>query len=341
MTRELERTVSEEGLEVLLVDVPPGKRPERLDVYLARLIENATRSKVQAGIESGAVLVNGRQTKASCKVLPGDKIKITLPRPPAPEAEPEEIPLSIVYEDSDLVIIDKPPGMVVHPAYSNWTGTLVNALLHHIGKLSDFHGDPVRPGIVHRIDKDTSGLLVVAKNETVHARLARDFARHSIEREYWALCLGVPKVTSGTVSGLIARDPRNRKKFAVSTKDGKQAVTHFELISSFGIASLIRCHLETGRTHQIRVHLSSIGLPILGDSVYGGTGGHPAVQSGKQKQTLANLLKVIPRQALHARTLGFHHPGKNEFVRFESELPEDFRLALERLTVFYEESVHD
>ncbi|MBN8705079.1 MAG: RluA family pseudouridine synthase [Bacteroidetes bacterium] len=331
MNNEFSKTVSPEGLEVIVIQVAAGKKPQRIDVYLANSIENATRNKVQSGIEAGAVLVNGKTTKSSYKVAPFDEIRVTLPHPPAPDAEPEDLPIDIVYEDDDLLIINKAPGMVVHPALSNWTGTLVNALLHHVGKLSDHHDDPIRPGIVHRIDKDTSGLLVIAKNAAVHAKIAKDFARHAIEREYWAICLGVPKEPKGNVAGFIARDPRNRKRFAPHPSDGKWAVTHYEVIEEFGIASLVRCHLETGRTHQIRVHLNSIGMPILGDNTYGGTSPHNALKTSKQKQLFNNLLELMPRQALHAKTLGFHHPVKAEFVRFESDLPSDFIETLAKL----------
>ncbi|NUQ80178.1 MAG: RluA family pseudouridine synthase [Bacteroidetes bacterium] len=334
MTTGFLRTVSPEGNEQFIITVPAGKKPERLDVFLTRTIENATRNKVQTGIDEGAVLVNQKRSKSSYQVAPGDVVTVTLPRPPAPEAEPEDIPINLVYEDEQLLVINKPAGMVVHPAFSNWTGTLVNALLHHVQNLSSWHEDPVRPGIVHRIDKDTSGLLVIAKNEVAHARLARDFARHQIEREYWALVVGTLKEPSGTIVKSIIRDPRNRKRFTTHPTDGKHAVTHFQVMRSFGPFSLMKLNLETGRTHQIRVHLSSIGVPIIGDSTYGGTVNHPHLQLVQEKDLFKKLLSVMPRQALHAKTLGFMHPASGEWIRFDSDLPDDFIQCIQLLEKF-------
>lgn len=323
--------IEKEENQVITLTVPAGKRPERIDVFITHSIENATRSKVQAGISEGVVLVNGKPTKASYKVAPNDLIHITLPHPPPPKATAEDIDIDIVYEDEFLLIVNKKAGMVVHPAYSNYTGTLVNALLHHIEKLSGYHDDPIRPGLVHRIDKDTSGLLLIAKNDDIHARLAKDFARHNIEREYYAICVGKPKNLKGTISSFIQRDPRDRKRFAVNETNGKWAVTHYEILETFENFALLKMKLETGRTHQIRVHLSSIGLPILGDGTYGGTVNHPTIQTPKQKAFFNKLLSMMKRQALHAKTLGFHHYGLNKQVSFDSELPDDFLEVLNLL----------
>lgn len=325
--------------QVIFLTVPGGKKPERIDIYITHCIENATRNKVQNGISDGSILVNGKPTKASYKVAPFDEIKITLPHPPPPKAEPEAIDIDIIYEDDFLLIVNKKAGMVVHPAFSNYTGTLVNALLHHIKKLSTFHDDPIRPGLVHRIDKDTSGLLLIAKNEDLHAKLAKDFARHAIEREYIAITVGKPKQTKGTIASFLTRDVKNRKRFMVSDKEGKWAVSHYEIIEEFENFTLVKMKLETGRTHQIRVHLSSIGLPILGDAVYGGTVNHPTIQTPKQKMLFAHLLKLMTRQALHAKTLGFYHYGLNHHVSFDSNLPDDFIEVLNLLRLRKKENL--
>ncbi len=314
-----------------LFEIPPGKKKERLDLYLSNAIENATRSKVQKMIEAGLVMVNGRVVKSSYLVQPEDIIEASHPITPRPEkAEPEEIPLDIVYEDDDLLIVNKPAGMVVHPAYSNYTGTLVNALLHHSSKLSNVN-EPGRPGIVHRIDKNTSGLLVVAKDDWTHAQLAKQFSKHAIEREYQAIVWGIFKQKKGEINYNIARSKSDRKKFAASETEGKNALTYFEVLEEFEFTSLLKLNLKTGRTHQIRVHLSSINHPIFGDETYGGTKIVYGSSLPKIKSRVDNLLKLIPRQALHAKTLGFEHPRTKEFMRFDSELPVDMTDILEKL----------
>ena len=314
-------------------EIPDGKKKERIDIFLASSVENATRSKVQKLIESGNVIVNGKIVKSSYLVLPGDIIEATHPIAPRPEfTEPEEIPLDIVYEDDFIIVVNKPAGMVAHPAYANYTGTLVNALLHHTGKLSNYNaGD--RPGIVHRIDKDTSGLLVVAKDEWTHAKLAEQFSKHIIEREYSAICWKPFKKLKGEISTFITRSKKDRKKFTISETEGKQAITSYEVIENFEFTALVKLNLKTGRTHQIRVHLSSIGHPIFGDTTYGGTQLVAGTNLPKMKSRLSNLLKIMPRQALHAKTLGFYHPHKKEFMRFDSELPDDMKLLIEKLNV--------
>lgn len=308
----------------LRFDVPAGQSRVRLDVYLTRMVENATRAKVQAAIDDGHVLVNGRKRKSSYAVLPGDIIEVTLQRPPAPEVVPENIPLEVVHEDDDVLVVNKPAGMVTHPAYGNYTGTLVHAVLYHT---SISGGTPGRPGIVHRLDKDTSGLLVVAKTDRAHAALARQFAERTVEREYHAIVWGRLRSSHGTIDAALARSQRDRKKVAVKV-GGKKAVTEYDVIESFAFLSLVRLHLLTGRTHQIRVHLAHIGHPVFGDPTYGGR--HPGWAGTQEKrvQQAANLLKLIDRQALHARTIGFRHPITNAMVRLSSRIPDDMEAVL-------------
>lgn len=317
--------------KIFLIDVPEGKRKERIDTFLTHHIEGTTRSKIQKAIEAGLVKVNGVIVKSNYNVKPFDKIEaVQLISPRPEEVEPEEIPLDIIYEDDYLIIVNKPAGMVAHPAYANYTGTLVNALLHHTKSLSAVN-DAGRPGIVHRIDKDTSGLLVVAKDDYTHAMLAKQFSKHTIEREYHAICWGKFKEKEGEISTKIARSKSDRKKFTISDKEGKDATTFYKVIEQYEFTSYIKLNLKTGRTHQIRVHLSGLGKPILGDHTYGGNKIHAGVESPKLKSRIANLLEIMPRQALHAKTLGFIHPHTNKLVRFDSELPEDFKLLLEKL----------
>lgn len=312
-------------------EVPEGKKKERLDQYLASHVENATRSKVQKLIEAGFVFVNGKTAKSSYNVQPFDVIEASHPISPRPEeAEPEDIPLKIIFEDEYIIVVNKAAGMVAHPAYANFTGTLVNALLHHSKKLSSVN-EAGRPGIVHRIDKNTSGLLVVAKDDWTHAKLAAQFSKHSIEREYWAVCWGLFDKTEGTITANLARSKHDRKKFTTSGGEGKHAVTHFRLLEEFEFTSLLKLNLETGRTHQIRVHLASLNHPIFGDETYGGTQIVYGASLPKMKSHIHNLLEIMPRQALHAKTLGFIHPHTKENVRFDSELPDDFENLLMHL----------
>jgi len=308
--------------------IPAGQTKERLDVYLTHHVENATRTKVQDAIDSGEILVNGRAVKASCKVNPFDVISVHLDKPDSPVVEAENIVLSVVYEDEYLLVIDKPAGMVTHPAYKNYSGTLVNALMHHTSSLSQPH--PMRPGIVHRLDKDTSGLLVVAKDETTHQLLSKQFAAKTSEREYNAIAWGVFKEPKGIIDAPLGRSKRDRKKVAVMD-DGKYAVTEYTVIEQFDYLAFIRLKLQTGRTHQIRVHLAHIHHPVFGDPTYGGREIVAGGVDGKKKAEVKNLLEGIHRQALHARTLGFVHPMTKEFVRFETPLPADFMTVLEAL----------
>lgn len=305
-------------------ELPDGKKKQRVDVYLANSLENATRTRIQKLIDADCVLVNGKTTKANYQVKAGDTIEVVIPVSPRPDkAEPEDIPIHVVYEDEYFIILNKPPGMVVHPSFGHFTGTLVNALLHYSKEISENNDSP-RPGIVHRIDKDTSGLLVVAKDPATHAKLSAQFSRHSIEREYWTIVWGLPKEQEGTIETFITRSKKDRKVFTTSASEGKHAITHYWVMEEFEFASLVRVRLETGRTHQIRVHMSSIGHPIFGDETYGGTAIRYGSQLPKMKQRIDNLLKIMPRQALHAKTLGFAHPHTKEVMKFDSQLPDDF-----------------
>lgn len=316
-----------------LFEVPEGQFTDvRLDVYITGFVQNATRSKVQRAIKEGHVVVNGAFEKASYLVQPGDRIEIKLPKPPPEEARPEEMDLNILYEDETLIVVNKPAGLVVHPAFGNWQGTLVNGLLHYTqSHLSKVNEQTIRPGIVHRIDKDTSGLLVVAKTEEAHAVLSRQFQEKSVERTYQAVVWGVPE-EKGTVTGDIARSRSDRKIMSVVPEgEGKHAVTHYTRCEVFDQLALLDIHLETGRTHQIRVHMAHIGHPLFGDRVYGGDKVCYGHNAGKRKQLFRNLFEILPRQALHARTLGFIHPVSGEKMRFDSELPDDLQEVLDKL----------
>jgi 23S rRNA pseudouridine1911/1915/1917 synthase len=306
--------------------VAPGESRKRIDIFLTGSIENATRTKVQSAIAAGMVLVNGKKVKSSYLIIPNDTILVTLPHPPAPDALPEDIPLKICYEDESLLIVNKPAGMVSHPAYGNYTGTLVNALLYHCNSLSSMN-TPLRPGIVHRLDKDTTGLMVAAKTDAAHAFLAKQFFERTIEREYWAVVWGKFDKKKGTIDANLGRSRKDRKKITV-TKEGKHAVTEYEVLANLDFLSLVRLHLKTGRTHQIRVHLAHIGHPVFGDPTYGGRSSTWGGLDGPKSHRAANLLKIISRQALHAKTIGFIHPVTNEFMRFDSELPEDMKEIL-------------
>ena len=304
-------------------EVPEGKQKERIDTFLTNAIENATRSKVQKLIDADLVTVNGKIVKANYQVKPLDIIEAVQPISPRPEdVEPENIPLDIVYEDEYLIVVNKPAGMVAHPAYANYTGTLVNALLHHSKNLSNIN-EPGRPGIVHRLDKDTSGLLVVAKDDFTHAKLAEQFSKHSAEREYHAVCWGKFDKDEGKFETFITRSKKDRKVFTVSDSEGKKAITLYKVVEEFEFATHVKLNLKTGRTHQIRVHLSSIGKPVFGDPAYGGRAVRYGSSLPKIKSRIQNLLELMPRQALHAKTLGFIHPHKKEFMKFDSELPKD------------------
>ncbi len=284
---------------------------------------------MQQAIRAGAVLVDGKRTRPSHLVSPGETIHVALPKPPPPGLVPENIPLDILYEDAHLLIVNKPAGMVVHPAYGNPSGTLVNALLYHCRTLSAA-ADPARPGIVHRLDKDTSGLLVVARSDAAHAHLARQFSRHTIEREYQAIVWGLFQVPTGVIETQLGRSKSDRKKMAV-VAGGKISITEYFLLEPFRYLSLIRLKLRTGRTHQIRVHLAHIHHPVFGDPAYGGRQIVWGPRTPRQKAEVQRLLKILPRQALHARTLGFVHPVTGHRLTFDSPLPQDMAAVLKIL----------
>lgn len=311
--------------------VPPGKKKERLDVFLTNHVENASRNKVQHAIKKGSVLVNGARVRSSHQVAPGEIIHVTLDKPPPQKAVPQNIPLTVQYEDEHLLVVNKPAGMVTHPAYGNYSGTLVNALLYHCNTLSSLN-DRLRPGIVHRLDKDTSGLVVVAKSDVAHARLAKQFAQRTIDREYWAIVWGVFENKQGVIETLVGRSKSDRKKMAV-VAGGKQAVTEYTVLREFSYLSLVRLKLRTGRTHQIRVHLAHINHPVFGDPTYNGRQMVWGPGTAKQKAEVQRLLNLMPRQALHAKTIGFVHPGTGEKMKFDSKLPEDMTGVLEALEI--------
>jgi 23S rRNA pseudouridine1911/1915/1917 synthase len=312
--------------------VPPGKIRERLDLFLVNHVENATRSKVQQAIKNGFVLVNGKEVKASYKISPGEVIHVKLPKPPVQDVVPENIQLEIIFEDEHLLVVNKPAGMVTHPAYSNYSGTLVNALLHHCNAQLSTVNDPTRPGIVHRLDKDTSGLMVVAKDDNTHAKLAKQFSLRTIEREYWAIVWGLFEgKKNGLIQASLGRSKSDRKKIAV-TDDGKTAITEYAVLEEFEYLSLVKLKLRTGRTHQIRVHLHHIGHPVFGDPTYGGRRIAWGGTTKKKKEEVHNLLKIITRQALHAKTIGFVHPATKEQLTFDSKLPADMSTVLDLIS---------
>jgi 23S rRNA pseudouridine1911/1915/1917 synthase len=307
-----------------------GQEPFRIDKFLTDRIQNVTRNRVQQAIEDQKVLVNELPVKSNYKVRPGDKVTvISFEEPRSLEVLPEDIPLDIVFEDEHLIILNKQADFVVHPGHGNYTGTLVNALAHYMGVEPE---GSIRPWLVHRIDKDTTGLMVVAKNEPAMAKLAVQFKNHSIERTYNALVWGLFKEKEGTIEGNIARSNRDRKLFMVYDDEeiGKTAVTHYKVLEEFNYVSLIECKLETGRTHQIRVHMKHAGHTLFNDAYYGGNKILKGVVFSKYKQFVENCFQIMPRQALHAKSLGFVHPHSGQWVQFDSELPEDFLQVLEK-----------
>ncbi|MBU1821564.1 MAG: RluA family pseudouridine synthase [Bacteroidetes bacterium] len=310
-----------------------GQGPMRLDKFLSLHVPNVTRTKIQNGIELEAIKVNDKPTKASYKIKPLDVITLSLPQPPRDtEIIPEDIPLNIVYEDEEVTLVNKPAGMVVHPAFGNWTGTLVNALVFHFQQLPTSRNGEIRPGLVHRIDKDTSGLLVIARSEYGMTHLAKQFFDHSIERTYYALVWGEPKEAKGTIRGHIGRSAKDRRVMDVfpDGSQGKEAVTHYEVLKPMRYVSLVKCTLETGRTHQIRAHMKYLGHPLFSDSTYGGDRILRGTTSGSYKAFVENCFRIMPRQALHAKSLGIVHPKTKEWMQFETELPEDFKEVLAR-----------
>lgn len=324
----------EELFEHFRFVVDPGQDPLRIDKYLSAHMEHTSRHRVQCAIKEGFVQVGDKTVKANYIVRPGDLIRFVMPyRRRGVEILPQDIALNIVYEDDDVLVIDKPAGMVVHPGHGHYEGTLVNALAFHLGiSQGPDEGDDRMGVLVHRIDKDTSGLLVVAKTEEAQLNLARQFYVHSIERRYVAIVWGDMPSDEGTVDANLMRDPADRLRFCVTSdpEKGKHAVTHWKVLERLGFVTLVECKLETGRTHQIRVHLSSLGHPIFGDERYGGTQIRQGTIYAKYRQFINNCLELCPRQALHARTLGFVHPVTKEFMDFSSPMPSDMEGLLEK-----------
>lgn len=300
-------------MEEIIYNIDTCDKGTRIDKFLSEKFEGKSRSYIQGLIEEESILVNNKKVKSNYKLKENDEIKVFMKEPKELEVEAENIPIDIIYEDSDVIVVNKAKGMVVHPAPGNYNGTLVNALLYHCTDLSSING-VIRPGIVHRIDKDTTGILVIAKNDEAHNKLSDQLKEHSMKREYYALVEGRIKKDSGTIDKPLARSKKDRLKIAI-TPEGKRAVTHYEVIERFKNASLVKCILETGRTHQIRVHMASIGYPLVGDPTYG-------LKKGKFKNE---------GQMLHAKTLGFIHPTTNEYMEFTSELPENYKELLENL----------
>ncbi len=328
---------SSELFEHYRFQVDKGQTALRIDKYLMNHIEGATRTKIQAAAKSGNILVNDRAVKQNYKVRPNDTISIVLPYPPREtEIFPQNIPLDVVYEDADIIIINKQPGMVVHPGHNNFEGTLLHALFYH------FHGDdvstsknPASPYLAHRIDKDTSGLLLVAKNEAAQVHLAKQFFEHSVERKYNALVWGDLE-EDGTIIGNLGRSPQDRRVMTVfeDESSGRHAVTHYKVLKRYGYVSLVECQLETGRTHQIRAHMKYIKHPLFGDKTYGGDKILKGTTFSKYKQFIDNCFKILPRQALHAKSLGFVHPTTGEKMSFDSELPQDMQQVLDKWEVY-------
>lgn len=332
MNEELESVEDGDLYEHHRIVVDKGQSPLRIDKFLMARIENATRSKVQQAIEAEAVLVNGEITKASYLIKPSDLITVSLPEPPRDDVVvPENIPLTIIYEDDELLVVNKNAGMVVHPAYNNWSGTLVNALAYHFENLPTTRNGVGRPGLVHRIDKDTSGLLVIAKTEIAMAHLAKQFYDHSIERTYIAMVWGVPN-ESGTIRTNLGRSLKDRRITAVFEDEtiGRHAITHYKLLKDYGYVSLVQCNLETGRTHQIRAHMKHIGHTLFNDATYGGDKIQKGTTFTKYRQFIDNCFAIMPRQALHAKSLGFIHPKTKKKMQFEAPLPPDFTALIEK-----------
>ncbi|MQY78471.1 MAG: RluA family pseudouridine synthase [Bacteroidetes bacterium] len=310
-----------------------GQSLLRIDKYLVNKIENVSRTRIQGAATAENILVNNKPVKSNYRVKPGDVISIVMTYPPREiEIFPENIPVDIIFEDDDLIIINKAPGMVVHPGHGNYSGTLVNALTYYLKDLPLFQSGEIRPGLVHRIDKNTSGILVIAKTELAHNKLAKQFFDHSVDRKYLALVWGNPEENEGVITGHIGRNPKDRTRMYVFPDGslGKPAVTRFKVIERLGYISLVECKLETGRTHQIRVHFQYYKHPVFNDNEYGGDMILKGTTFSKYRQFVQNCFKILPRQALHAKSLRFIHPRTNQPVFFDSDLPEDMQKVIEK-----------
>ena len=364
--KDLDKINYPDKIEKLIeFSITAGQRPERLDVFLTREIPNATRTKIQDAIDESCITVNGKIAKASQKIKGGDNIICKIMKPPPIELIPENIPLDIVFEDEYLLVVNKPAGMPTHPGFGNRVGTLVNALIYHLGvrdsieisgfedddELEDedsiteeididegkvFSGSKIRPGIVHRLDKDTSGLLVVGKTPSVLAELSKQFADRTVDRNYYALVWGIPKENSGRIEANLNRSKRDRKVFETVISGGKTAITDYSLVESICKVSLVKLKLHTGRTHQIRVHLKSIFNPVFGDITYGGDKIIHGGEDVKFKRFAEKLIKKLSRQALHAKTLGFTHPVTKERLFFESEIADDMKFVIDSFKTYFE-----
>ena len=332
-TSNSEVKMEEDGLFIRYTfTVDDGQEPLRVDKYLVNKIERASRNKLQEAIDQKHVIVDGKAVKANYKVKPKNFIEVLVDKEPSElEVIPQDIPLDIVFEDDDLMIVNKKAGMVVHPGFGNESGTLLNALAYVLDTKATHQGK--RPWLVHRIDKNTSGLLVVAKNDESMAHLSQQFKDHSIERTYQALVWGSLKELEGTLSTIIGRDKYDRKKFVVLSEDedrGKHAITHYKVLEDFLYTSLVECKLETGRTHQIRVHMKHMGHPLFSDYHYGGNRILKGVVFSKYKQFVDNCFSILPRQGLHAKSLGFQHPTTKKWMQFDSELPHDMQTVVDK-----------
>ncbi len=330
---EEELTDQQELFEHYRFQSMPGQSLMRLDKFLFERIENTSRTRIQNAANAGNILVNNKQVKPNYRVKPNDIVQVVLPNPPREiELIPENIPLNIIYEDDDVIVVNKDPGMVVHPAYGNYTGTLVNALMYHFRDIPMFQSGELRPGLVHRIDKNTSGILVVAKNELALNKLSKQFYDRTTGRKYIALVWGTPDPAEGTITGHVGRSIRDRKVMQVfpDGSQGKPAVTHYRLIEDLGYVSIVECRLETGRTHQIRVHFSHIKHPLFNDEEYGGDKILRGTTFAKYQQFVRNCFTILPRQALHAKSLSFDHPVTGKRLSFDSELPDDMIQVMEK-----------
>lgn len=319
------------------IEVEKGKTLLRIDKYLMSRIEGTSRNKIQTAAKADCIKVNDKPVKSNYKVKPGDVIQLFLTTPPQSiEIIPQDIPVDVVYEDDDVIVVNKPSSMVVHPGYGNYQGTLLNALTFHFQNSKNKEGETPKPLLVHRIDKDTTGLLLVAKNEYAQTFLAKQFFEHSIERKYTALVWGDVPQDEGTIEGNIGRSLKDRKIMTVfpDVEHGKPAITHYSVLRRFGYISEIQCRLETGRTHQIRVHMKSIGHPLFGDKTYGGDQILKGTTFSKYKQFVMNCFQILPRQALHASTIGFLHPTSGERLLFSSPLPEDMQSVIDKWTTY-------
>lgn len=330
---EEESSDQQEMFEHYRFKADPGQSLLRIDKFLSDRLENTSRTRIQNAADAGCILVNNNAVRSNYKIKPGDIVQVVLPTPPREiELIPENIPLNIVYEDDDVLVVNKEPGMVVHPGYGNYTGTLVNALMWHFRDLPLFSTGESRPGLVHRIDKNTSGILVIAKNEFALYKLSKQFFDRTTDRKYHALVWGIPDPPEGTITGNVGRNIKDRKIMQVfkDENEGKPAITHYRVLEDLGYISLIECKLETGRTHQIRVHLSHMKHPLFNDEEYGGDRILKGTTFTKYQQFIRNCFKILPRQALHAKSLAFDHPVTGKRLFFDSELPDDMKQVIEK-----------